>query len=88
MSIVWTLIASFLYVEILVVLLLVLPVASPSKWQRFFKSRFLAVLSRQAQIYFYLLVGVLVLFLLEAIREIRKYSNIGKYAPKFNLIKN
>lgn len=74
MSLVWTLIASFLYVEIVIVLFLVLPIASPTKWQRFFKSRFLSTLGSQAQIYFYLLLGVLVLFLLEAIREMRKYS--------------
>jgi len=74
MSLVWTLIASFLYIEIAIVLLFVLPIASPSKWQRFFKSRFLEMINRQAQIYFYLLFGVLVLFLLEAIREMRKYS--------------
>lgn len=78
MSIVWTLIASFLYAEIVVVLLFVFPIFSPSRWQRFFKSRFLAMMSRQAQMYFYLLVGVLVLFLLEAIREMRKYSQMGK----------
>lgn len=75
MSLVWTLIASFLYAEIAVVLLLVLPVASPYRWQRFFKSRFLAMLGKQAHTYFFLLLGVLVLFLLEAIREMRKYSN-------------
>lgn len=75
MSLVWSLIASFLYVEIFIVLLLVLPVASPQRWQRFFKSRFLAMLSSQAQTYFYLLLFVLVLFLLEAIREMRKYSH-------------
>jgi len=74
MSLVWTLIATFLYVEIGIVLLFVLPIASPSRWQRFFKSRFLEMINRQAQIYFYLLFGVLVLFLLEAIREMRKYS--------------
>ncbi|KAG4072358.1 hypothetical protein HA402_004290 [Bradysia odoriphaga] len=74
MSLVWTLIATFLYVEIAIVLLFVLPIASPSRWQRFFKSRFLEMINRQAQIYFYLLFGVLVLFLLEAIREMRKYS--------------
>jgi len=74
MSLVWTLIASFLYVEIAIVLLFVLPIASPSRWQRFFKSRFLEMIKRQAHIYFYLLFGVLVLFLLEAIREMRKYS--------------
>lgn len=75
MSLVWTLIASFLYTEIVIVILLVLPIASPSRWQKFFKSRFLAMLGRQAQMYFYLLIGVLVLFLLEAIREMRKYSH-------------
>ncbi|XP_037906451.1 B-cell receptor-associated protein 31 [Hermetia illucens] len=74
MSLVWTLIATFLYAEIGVVLLLVLPVASPSRWQQFFRSRFLAMLGRQAHAYFFLLLGVLVLFLLEAIREMRKYS--------------
>lgn len=78
MSLVWTIIATFLYVEIAIVLLLVLPIASPSRWQRFFRSRFLAMLTGQAQMYFYLLLGVLVLFVLEAIREMRKYSHIGK----------
>jgi len=33
------------------------------------------MLGRQAQMYFFLLIGVLVLFLLEAIREMRKYSH-------------
>ncbi|KAG5683913.1 hypothetical protein PVAND_013171 [Polypedilum vanderplanki] len=75
MSLTWTLIAGFLYAEVAVVLLLVLPVFSASKWNRFFKSRFLSALSRQAQIYFYLMLGVLVIFLLEAIREMRKYSS-------------
>lgn len=79
MSLVWTLIASFLYVEIFIVLLLVLPIASPTRWQKFFKSRFLAVMRSQAQVYFYLLLGLLVLFVLEALREMRKYSNEGMY---------
>lgn len=74
MSLQWTLIAGFLYVEIAIVLLLVLPVASPMRWQKFFRSRFLQSLNNQASIYFVVLLGVLVLFLLDAIREIRKYS--------------
>jgi B-cell receptor-associated protein 31 len=53
-------------------------VFSASRWNRFFKSKFLSALSRQAQIYFYLVLGVLVIFLLEAIREMQKYSNMGK----------
>lgn len=75
MSLVWTLIAGFLYAEIAVVLLLVLPIASPYKWNRFFKSKFLAMLAKQAHLYFFLIMGVLVLFLLDAIREMRKYSH-------------
>lgn len=76
MSLQWTIIASFLYAEIAIVLLLTLPIASPSKWQRFFKSKFLAYISGQASIYFLILIGVLVLCLLDAIREMQKYSNI------------
>ncbi|XP_070492733.1 B-cell receptor-associated protein 31 [Chironomus tepperi] len=76
MSLTWTLIAGFLYSEVAIVLLLVLPVFSASRWNRFFKSRFLMALSRQAQLYFYLMLGVLVIFLLEAIREMRKYSSV------------
>ncbi|XP_026473123.1 B-cell receptor-associated protein 31 isoform X2 [Ctenocephalides felis] len=78
MSLQWTIIASFLYVEIAIVLLLVLPVASPRRWQSFFKSRFLKSLTGQAQIYFLVLLAILVLFLLDAIREMRKYSSNGK----------
>lgn len=55
-----------------------LTVFSASKWNRFFKSRFLAVFSRQASIYFYLALGVLTIFLLESIREIQKYSSMGE----------
>lgn len=56
-------------------MLLVLPLFSPYKWNRFFKSKFLSMLAQQAHLYFFLIMGVLVLFLLEAIREMRKYSN-------------
>jgi B-cell receptor-associated protein 31 len=75
MSLQWTIIASFLYVEIAVVLLLVLPVASPQRWQKIIKSRFLQALSNQASIYFLVLLAVLILFFLDAIREMRKYSS-------------
>lgn len=75
MSLQWTLIATFLYAEIAVVLLLVLPIASPQRWQRLFKSRFLQSLGQQASMYFLVLLAILVLFLLDAIREIRKYSS-------------
>nr|CAI5864764.1 unnamed protein product [Callosobruchus analis] len=75
MSLQWTLIAGFLYVEVAIVLLLVLPIASPRRWNAVFKSKFLQGLQKQAQFYFLILLSILVLFLLDAIREMRKYSH-------------
>ena len=75
MSIQWTLIAGFLYFEVAVVLLLVLPVASPKKWQRIFRSRFLNALGAQASFYFYVLLIILVIFLMDALKDMMKYSN-------------
>jgi B-cell receptor-associated protein 31 len=75
MSLQWTIIATFLYVEIVVVLLLVLPVASPKRWNRVFNSRFLKALNSQASIYFFILLAILILFFLDAVREMRKYSS-------------
>ncbi|KAM7356893.1 B-cell receptor-associated protein 31-like [Cochliomyia hominivorax] len=82
MSFVWTLIDAFLFTEIIIVLLLVLPIASPTKWNRFFKSKILAMLAQQAQIYIFVIIGVLVLFILEAIKEMTKFSReeIGEEA--------
>ncbi|XP_043252328.1 B-cell receptor-associated protein 31 [Colletes gigas] len=76
MSLQWTLIAGFLYAQICFVLLLVLPIISPTKWQKLFKSRFLQSISNQASYYFYVVLIVLVLFLLDSIREMRKYYGI------------
>lgn len=80
MSLQWTLIAGFLYTEIVVVLLMLLPLIPPSRWQKIFRSRFLKSLSNQASVYFTVLLGVLCLFLLDAVREMRKYS--GDVDPK------
>ncbi|KAJ1527712.1 hypothetical protein ONE63_007671 [Megalurothrips usitatus] len=74
MSLQWSLIAGFLYTELVVVVLLLLPGISPSRWQKVFRSRFLKALSNQASVYFTVLLGVLFLFLLDALREMRKYS--------------
>lgn len=46
------------------------------------------MIGRQAHIYFVLLLGILVLFLLEAIREMRKYSHNGKWQVDTNVIQN
>jgi B-cell receptor-associated protein 31 len=75
MSLQWTIIATFLYVEIAVVLLLVLPVASPQRWNKIIRSRFLKAVNNQASVYFFILLAILILFFLDAIREMRKYSS-------------
>merc|ERR1711953_630441 len=73
-SIHWTLIAGFLYAEIGVILLLLVPFISTSTWNKVFKSRFLKGLESQLIYYFYVLVAILILFFLDAIREMQKYS--------------
>merc|ERR1712059_208390 len=75
MSIHWTLIAGFLYAEIGVILLLLVPFIGTRMWNKVFKSRFLKGLESQLIYYFYVLVAILILFFLDAIREMRKYSD-------------
>jgi len=75
MSLHWTIIAGFLYAEIGTIMLLLLPFFSNKTWSKVFKSRFLKGLENQLIYYFYVLVAILVLFFLDAIREMRKYGD-------------
>jgi len=75
MSLQWGIVAGFLYFEIAVVVLLLLPFISPQRWLKIFRSRILHSLGAQTQLYFYGLFGLLALLFLDAIREMRKYSN-------------
>jgi len=74
MSLHWTLIAGFLYAEIGALLLLLVPFISPRTWNKLFKSKILKGIENQFIYYFYVLVTILILFFLDAIREMRKYS--------------
>ena len=49
MSLHWTLIAGFLYAEIAVILLLLLPFVSNRAWNKLFKSKFLKGLENQVR---------------------------------------
>jgi len=75
MSLHWTIIAGFLYGEIAALLLLLLPFLSNKTWNKIFKSKFLNGLEKQLIYYFYVLVAILVLFFLDALREMSKYSD-------------
>jgi len=75
MSFQWGLIATFLYIEIGVVVLLLLPFISAQRWNRLFKSGFIRGLGQQVHIYFYVILAFLVLCLIDAVREMRKYDS-------------
>lgn len=77
MSLQWTLVAGFLFAEIVIVLLLSFPIISPSKFHKVFKSKVLKAILAQLQKYFGFILFALVLFLCDSIRELRKYSEIS-----------
>jgi len=81
MSLHWTLIAGFLYLEIGAVLILMVPFLSTRTWHSFFKSRFLKGLQSQLSYYFYIIVAILLMFFLDAIREMWKYSDVDHNDP-------
>lgn len=75
MSLHWNIIAGFLFGEIAATLLLLIPCISSKIWNKLFKSRFFKGLEEQLIYYFYILVTILVLFFLDAVREMSKYSD-------------
>jgi len=74
MSLQWTLVATFLYVEVGFMIILLLPFISPTRWQKIFKSRIVVALTSYGSLYFNVILVALVLLLLDAIREITKYK--------------
>ncbi|XP_077980992.1 B-cell receptor-associated protein 31-like [Glandiceps talaboti] len=74
MSLQWTFVAGFLYAEIALVVILMIPFISPKMWQKVFKSRMVTVFSSYAFIYFNFFIFILFILFLDAVREVRKYS--------------
>lgn len=75
MSLQWTLVAAFLYAEIAVVIVLMLPFVSATVWQKFFKSRFLKSLAVYSNFYFSAFFVILLLLFLDSLRQMHKYSS-------------
>jgi len=76
-------VAGFLYSEIFVLIILLLPVISPQKWNKVFRSKILHSLGAQTALYWYGLFGLLLLLFLDAVREMRKYSS-----EEYDLLEN
>uniref|UniRef100_A0A8C4NEK2 Endoplasmic reticulum transmembrane protein n=1 Tax=Eptatretus burgeri TaxID=7764 RepID=A0A8C4NEK2_EPTBU len=74
MSLQWTAVASLLYVEVFLIVLLCLPFISPPRWQRIFRSRILTLFVSYGNFYFNILIVILMLLFADGLRETRKYS--------------
>ncbi|XP_020832953.1 B-cell receptor-associated protein 31 [Phascolarctos cinereus] len=85
MSLQWTAVATFLYAEVFAVLLLCIPFISPKRWQKIFKSRLVQLVVSYGNTFFVVLIVILVLLLIDAVREIRKYDDVTE---KVNLQNN
>ncbi|GIY00973.1 b-cell receptor-associated protein 29 [Caerostris darwini] len=78
MTIQWVLIASFLYWELAVIVLFMLPFISSTVWKYILRFHLWEVVARKANTYFIVFLIVLILFFLDSIREMVKYS--GKHS--------
>ncbi|XP_033102306.1 B-cell receptor-associated protein 31-like [Anneissia japonica] len=74
MSLQWNFVAGFLYFEIFLLVLLMLPFIKAYMWQKIFRSRWLNIVTAYAHLYLKFVTFLLILLFVDAIREIRKYS--------------
>ncbi|CAL8350745.1 unnamed protein product [Lota lota] len=88
MTLQWTTVALFLYVEIGVIILLCLPFISATRWQRIFKLNIWNSMARFWNKGFLAMIIFLIVLFLDAMREVRKYSNMEPGRdPKVNAIR-
>ncbi|XP_066525265.1 B-cell receptor-associated protein 29-like isoform X2 [Hoplias malabaricus] len=74
MTLQWTAVASFLYVEIGILVILCLPFVSPQRWQSVFNLRIWSSIGRYWNKGFLAMIIILIVLFLDAVREVRKYS--------------
>ncbi|XP_075064910.1 B-cell receptor-associated protein 29 [Mixophyes fleayi] len=70
----WTAVASFLYGEIAVLLILCIPFVSPLRWRKIFRFQLWSKISPYWDKAFLSIIVVLVVLFFDAVREVRKYS--------------
>ncbi|XP_043935227.1 B-cell receptor-associated protein 31 [Protopterus annectens] len=74
MSLQWTAVATFLYFEVFVVLLLCIPFISPKRWQKVFRSRLVQAIMTYGNTYFVVLIVILVFLLFDMLSRVERYS--------------
>ncbi|KAJ6225752.1 hypothetical protein RDWZM_004297 [Blomia tropicalis] len=75
MSVIWSLLAGFLYLELVIIAILLLPILKPKMWRSFFRSRFMGAIANQSNIILYIFIAILAIFFCDSIREFNKYSH-------------
>ncbi|XP_037836089.1 B-cell receptor-associated protein 29 isoform X2 [Kryptolebias marmoratus] len=75
MTLQWTAVALFLYVEIGIIVILCLPFISARRWQSIFNLRIWSWMARFWNKVFLTMIIILIVLFLDAVREVRKYSN-------------
>ncbi|KAM4746855.1 B-cell receptor-associated protein 29 [Rhinophrynus dorsalis] len=70
----WVAVASFLYGEIAVLLILCIPFISPLRWKKIFRFQLWSILSPYWNKAFLSIIVVLIVLFLDAGREVKKYS--------------
>ncbi|KAF3692846.1 B-cell receptor-associated protein 29 [Channa argus] len=74
MTLQWTAVALFLYVEIGILVILCLPFISARRWQIIFQLRIWSFMARFWNKVFLTMIIILIVLFLDAVREVRKYS--------------
>uniref|UniRef100_A0A3B4AF96 Endoplasmic reticulum transmembrane protein n=1 Tax=Periophthalmus magnuspinnatus TaxID=409849 RepID=A0A3B4AF96_9GOBI len=74
MTLQWTAVAIFLYVEMGSLLILCIPFISPKRWRSIFHLRIWGFMSRFWNKVFLTMIIILIILFLDAVREVKKYS--------------
>uniref|UniRef100_A0A6P8S9R1 tRNA-dihydrouridine(20a/20b) synthase [NAD(P)+]-like n=1 Tax=Geotrypetes seraphini TaxID=260995 RepID=A0A6P8S9R1_GEOSA len=70
----WTVVASFLYTEVAILLILCIPFISPLRWEKIFKFQLWNTIGAYWNKAFLTVIIILIVLFLDAVREVRKYS--------------
>ncbi|KAK0133093.1 tRNA-dihydrouridine(20a/20b) synthase [NAD(P)+]-like [Merluccius polli] len=71
----WTAVALFLYVEVGVLVILCLPFITATRWQKIFRLNIWSSVAKFWNKVFLAMIIILIVLFLDAVREVRKYSN-------------